>query len=153
MENECSIQDTPSSITYAMRFRTNEAHIGQDIQRSMEYLHQSIARSSARIAGYPFVCFHNMNFEDWDLEVAIPISNPIAETDGFFIGIFPGCRMATTIHRGPLHLMKASYFRLSRWMDDQGLQAIGPIYEVYMNNPRDLPPDQIFAGLMVPIRG
>jgi len=104
------------------------------------------------MAGYPFVCFHNMDLSNWDIEIAVPISAPLPVTADYTIGLFPGGMMATTMHRGALQELRFSYERLVNWMAEHKHPICGPVYEIFMNDPRELPPDQIYAGLMIPTR-
>jgi effector-binding domain-containing protein len=60
--------------------------------------------------------------------------------------------MAHAVHRGPYDTCESTYLALFAWTESMGLTICGPIREVYPNDPRAVPPEEIVTGIYVPVR-
>lgn len=66
-----------------------------------------------------------------------------------------GCRCAVLRHRGPYADMRSAY----RWLYGQWLPASGyevadrPVFEAYLNHPRDTPPAELLSEIYLPLAG
>ncbi|MHA2431329.1 MAG: GyrI-like domain-containing protein [Promethearchaeota archaeon] len=67
-----------------------------------------------------------------DVEVAIPISRNIDETDEMKIYNLPGGKMAKIVHKGPYDKMDQIYKKLFKWIELNGKIITGPTREVYL---------------------
>jgi effector-binding domain-containing protein len=59
--------------------------------------------------------------------------------------------IATTIHKGPYDQVGPAYERLTTWITGQGLHAIGPPMEAYLNDPGETTPDEYLTEIMMPV--
>jgi len=112
------------------------------------------------IAGPPvFVC-HEATPEDVkkvaeegdaDIEVALPVSLEAEGCDSVKRYELPGGRMAKIVHKGPYQESLSAYEKLYAWLGEQGKKPTGPVREVYVNDPRDIPPEEILTEIYAPI--
>ncbi|HMA05182.1 MAG TPA: GyrI-like domain-containing protein, partial [Methanomicrobiales archaeon] len=51
----------------------------------------------------------------------------------------------------PYEACETTYRRLFAWIGEQGLSITGPIRETYLNDPREVQPDQILTEIMAPV--
>lgn len=151
MDFECKIQDVRPAITVAIRFLSSEATITADLTHFLPRVQDFLLSRGERPAGFPYVCIYAMDAEGWHMECGFPVAHPIPGEGSYVASSIPGGRCATTMHRGHMYNMGQSYARLKKWMEDQGLAAKGPLYEIAMNDPRCTPPEDIYAGLMIPV--
>ena len=86
-----------------------------------------------------------------DIEIAIPVSRKEEDEGEFKFYYIPGSKMAKIVHRGPYKGLGQAYNKLFEWIGSNGEQIIGPIREVYPNNPREVPPEQILTEIYAPI--
>lgn len=115
---------------------------------------------NARIAGPPMFLWHEKSVEDAlradqegnaDIEICIPIAERIPETDEIKCYELPGGEMAKIIHKGPYEDCGPVYERLFAWIEKNGKMLSGPIREAYLNDPREVGPEEILTVIYAPI--
>jgi AraC family transcriptional regulator len=115
-----------------------------------------------KIAGYPTFVWHETTAEEAkeadkeenaDIEVVVPISEIVEITDNEEIRGYelPGGKMAKIVHQGPYEGCINAYDVLFSWVSEKGKRIIGPIREVYFNDPREVPPEEILTEIYAPI--
>ncbi|MCG8377826.1 MAG: GyrI-like domain-containing protein, partial [Chlorobiales bacterium] len=55
----------------------------------------------------------------------------------------PSGKAATSLYIGPYEDAEPVYDALMKWISDNGLEANGVAYEIYLNNPAETPPEQL----------
>ncbi len=73
------------------------------------------------------------------------------DAEGLAITRVPYMTVATTMHQGPYEGVAPAYERLIAWIGEQGLQVSGPPMEAYLNDPHEVPPEQILTEIMIPV--
>jgi len=86
-----------------------------------------------------------------DIEVCVPIAERIPETDEIKCYELSGGKMAGVIHKGPYETSGSVYERLFAWLLENGLELNGPIREAYLNDPREVAPEEILTIIYAPI--
>ena len=115
-----------------------------------------------QITGYPVFLFHETTVEEAqkadieknaDIEVAFPISEIIETTGDGDIRVYdlPGGKMAKIVHKGPYEECTLSYEKLFSWITENGKRITGPVREVYLNDPREVPPEEILTEIYAPL--
>jgi DNA-binding transcriptional MerR regulator len=69
---------------------------------------------------------------DGDVEIFVPVSNPIRPNERIASGRLPACRAATVIQRGPYDGIAATRRTLDMWIAAAGLVAAGPLRIIYL---------------------
>ena len=59
--------------------------------------------------------------------------------------------MAKITHKGSYEAMKPVYERLFAWIEKSGKRLSGPIREAYLNDPREVRPEEIITVIYAPI--
>jgi AraC family transcriptional regulator len=117
-------------------------------------------KNGVAIAGPPtFVCHENSpeavmaanQAGTADVEVAWPVAEAVKGAGEIRAYTLPGAKMARIVHHGPYEACESTYSRLFSWIEEKGLQINGPIREMYLNDPRDVPPEQILTEILVPV--
>ena len=86
-----------------------------------------------------------------DVEVAWPVAGKVKGAGEIRAYTLPGGKMARILHHGPYEACEPTYRRLFGWIDGKGLRITGPIREAYLNDPREVPPDQILTEILAPV--
>jgi AraC family transcriptional regulator len=86
-----------------------------------------------------------------DVEVAIPVTGTVAETEEIKAYELPGGKMAKIVHKGPYEECGPIYEKLFAWLAAQGKRIVAPIREVYLNDPHEVPPEEILTEIYAPI--
>jgi AraC family transcriptional regulator len=86
-----------------------------------------------------------------DVEVAFPVPEGTAPAPDMQVYSLPGGRMARALHKGPYEACEPTYLRLFAWLEEQGLSIAGPMREVYLNDPHEVPPEEILTEILTPV--
>ncbi len=64
---------------------------------------------------------------------------------------FPEARWQVIVHKGPYEECSPTYEKLFSWIAEKGKRIVGPIREVYFNDPREVPPEKILTEIYAPL--
>ncbi len=90
---------------------------------------------------------------DVDVEVAVPVTAPVPETDRVKVRELPGFETAASvIHHGSYEAFNQAYGALMGWIEANGYRIVGPNREVYLKGPGDAGgPDSYVTEIQVPV--
>jgi AraC family transcriptional regulator len=153
--SEVSVAEVKPQVVVGMWKRGTYAEISTMIAKVYEYAESS----GAQIKGRPtFIC-HERPREAMkaneearaDVEVVIPVANPVQNSDEITCYELPGGQMARIVHKGPYEKSVAAYKKLFEWIAQNNKKVAGPTREVYLNDPRHVPPEEILMEIYAPI--
>ncbi|MCB8821515.1 AraC family transcriptional regulator [Microvirga rosea] len=88
-------------------------------------------------------------------EAGIEVDPDMPLSDGVVLRHLPAGRVATILHKGPYTGLEEVYRVLYReWLPRSG-EEIGdqPVFENYLNTPRDVPPSELLTEVTLPLKG
>lgn len=94
------------------------------------------------MTGPPFVRYVEQSPAFVTVEAGVPLAEPAPTPDAstdLEVGELPGGIAAVTVHRGPYETLAEAHLALDRWMADNGLEAGGAPWEVYLTDPAEVP--------------
>lgn len=153
--SEVSITEVQSHLVVGVRKRGTYAEIGEMIATVWRFA----AGSGAQIQGRPtFIC-HETPKEakkaneqnNADVEVVVPVAKKVPCTDRVRCYELPGGQMAKITHQGPYEQCAGTYKKLFTWIAENHKKIVGPTREVYLNDPRKVPPEEILTEIYAPI--
>ena len=122
------------------------------MQEAMGGLMAMIEEQSLAMSGPPVGVYYNSPVEvppeELLWEVCFPVSGA-AEGEG--VKTLEAREVAAAIHRGPYHEVGATYEALTQWIAEEGYQIAGPAEEVYLNNPQEVPPEELLTEVRLPV--
>ncbi|MCM2465373.1 MerR family transcriptional regulator [Methanoculleus oceani] len=101
-----------------------------------------------------FIC-HDEEYRetDADIEVAIPITGSVnLEGTAAEVVTLPGGRFASVLYTGPYPGVGKAYERLFAYMGEHGLASAGPSRELYLNDPAEVPEEELLTEVQFPIQ-
>lgn len=115
-----------------------------------------------QITAYPAFLCHEITIEEAqkadeegnaDIEVVFPIFKFVEITGEEEIKVYelPGGKMAKIVHKGPYEECTLTYEKLFSWITENGKRIVGPVREVYLNDPRDVQPEEILTEIYAPL--
>ena len=97
----------------------------------------------------PIVCLlSRVDDDSLRLQMGAPISAPLPEER---IVELPAGRVAVTRHVGPYEEAGLADLALHAWAEERGLEASGPLREVYRNDPAEVPPEALETDVILPL--
>ncbi len=143
---EISVQDVPERWILSSRQRMSMEEYG----RYFGALYERVGKEHIDVDGTTISIYYDQEFnhEDTEVEVALGVKDPRQATRAI-----PGGLMATTVHRGAYSSLSDAYGALTRWIADNGYEAIGAPYEIYRRTQFDhLPPEQWETEIFFPVK-
>jgi effector-binding domain-containing protein len=137
--------------------------IGPAFGRIMDYLKSQKIEPRPT----PFVRYYDFDFEDqikpglfkaifgmftqtWHIDIGFPIDTEVVPAEGMRCVTYRECRVSACVHRGPYRQMSATYRALHQWMTSQGHKPNNESFELYLNDPKTTPQDQLETKIFVP---
>ena len=114
----------------------------------------TLGRQGVRPAGPPFILYHDPEFkeEDIDVEVAVPVSEPVEASGRIVGGTLPAGSIACTLHLGPYEGIGGAYRAVTAWIEEHGREFAGPPREVYLVGVGQAEPAAYRTEIQFPIR-
>jgi len=123
-------------------------------------IYQFAAQNGIQIIGPPMYICHETNVEDAtkadneenaDVEVAVPILKRGKETDEISCYELPSAKMVKTVHKGPYREEGATYEKLFVWLEKNNKTIMGPMREIYLNDPHAVSEEGLLIEIYTPI--
>lgn len=99
-------------------------------------LAEHIKKHDAKIVPPCMVIYHETSHkyeEAVDAEVIEPIVGDLPETDRIKVKLLDGVKqMAAVVHKGPFRTINMAYSAISKWIEDNGYEIVGPVRELYL---------------------
>jgi effector-binding domain-containing protein len=153
---EITIIEEKPQLVAGMRRRGHYKEIAKMLPALFEYA----MCQGAIIAGPPLYLWHEKSVEEAqkadeagnaDIEVCVPIAEKIPENEEIRCYELSGGKNARIIHKGPYEASGPAYERLFAWLLENGLKLTGPIREAYLNDPREVAPEDVLTIIYAPI--
>jgi len=123
--------------------------LGNGYGEIMEYLERT---PGVEAAGPPYSLYHNMDMDHLDVEMGFPVSGAPHPEGRIGPSRIPGGRAVVAIHIGPYETLEETYTKAMTYMEREGLQPEGFMYEMYLNDPDEVPHEELQTEVYFPLR-
>ena len=151
MSYECKVKEQPTQATLAIRTRVSVQDLPQVLGKAYGAIAQYLGDLGEQPAGPPFVAYYNMDMQDLDVEVGFPVSRGLSGKGDIQACEIPGGKVATCLYTGPYSDIGPAYNALSQWMKENGYEATGVAYEMYLNDPGQTVPQELQTQIVFPL--
>jgi DNA-binding transcriptional MerR regulator len=106
-----------------------------EVEHLFNEVEEHAARHRARAASPPLMIYYDPDYRerDADIEVAVPITAPIPNTERITVRELPAVPLAAcAIHSGTYATLDQAYRALFAWVEEHGYAVAGPNREVYL---------------------
>lgn len=122
--------------------------LGEGYGEIMGYL----ASRGVQPSGMPFTMYYNMDMSALDVEMGLPVAQPLEGQGRIEPGTLPGGRAAVALHVGPYESLDQTYEKLTDYVKREGLETEPYMYESYLNDPGEVPPEELKTEVVFPLR-
>lgn len=133
------IRDTHRREAAVVTVRMTPEGISAAIGGAFGEVVAAMAQAGVDLAGPPFTRYFSFGAEI-EAEAGFPVMRPAPDIGRVHPGQVPGGRVASVIHVGPYDTLHLTYDALVQRLPEMGLEATGPMWEVYWSDP-DAEPD------------
>ena len=112
-------------------------------------------RNFVKMVGPVMTIYHDEKYRDEgaDIEVAIPVTGKVVVEDpAVEVRNLEPCRVVSLVHRGSYETIGQAYQRLHGYAAEKGLEIVGPMRDLYLNDPNKVEPDEIMTEIQAPIK-
>jgi effector-binding domain-containing protein len=151
MTYEVHLREVAPQDAASIRARISWPEIGPFVGGAMGEIYRMAMDQGARFAGPPMAIYHCADAEETelDIEVAVPVAEPV-EPEGRVGGTtIPGGLVATTLHCGAYENVGQAYRALGEWVQEHGHETAGPPREIYLTDPQATPDPGLYRTEIV----
>jgi effector-binding domain-containing protein len=152
MPYNCELKEQPAQPTLSVRTRLAVQDLTSLFGRVYGGIFQYLGGLGEQPAGPPFAIYYNMDMQDLDVEIGVPVARPLPGQGELMPGEFPAGKMATCLHVGPYDQCTSAYAALTEWIKANGYEAAGVAYEFYLNGPPETPPEELQTIIAFPLK-
>ncbi|TXT54809.1 MAG: Transcriptional regulator, MerR family [Candidatus Thorarchaeota archaeon] len=150
-----SIKEVPDIRVISLRQIAPIQQIGPMIGKIMQEIYRpENQRNMVSITGPIMFLHHGEEFtpENADFEVAVPITGRVTlEAKDLQVRTIPKSKVASTTYRGPYPEIGQGYVRVHEFVIENNYEISGPLTELYLNSPQEVPPEQLLTEIQLPI--
>jgi effector-binding domain-containing protein len=137
--------------TIVIRTRTDVNSLMRVIGEAYARIFAYLAELKEDPADMPFVTYHNMDMNDLDVEIGVPVSRQLPSRADMTAGKIPKGKMVMCIFRGPYSGTEGTYNEVREWMTKNGCRPSGIVRESYYNDPVNFSEEELLTRLEFPI--
>jgi len=152
MSYKCEVREQPAQATLAVRTRTSVQELPQVLGQTYGAIAQYLGELGEQPVGPPFTAYYNMDMQDLDVEIGFPVARELPGRGDIQAGEIPGGKVATCLYTGPYSDIEPAYNALFQWMEENGYEATGVAYEMYLDDPQETPPEELQTQIVFPLK-
>ncbi len=152
MSAEVEFSERLPQTAMAVRVRSAVQDLGAAFGTGYAAIGVYLDQEGVTPTGAPFGIYHNMDMEDLDVEMGIPVPEPLAGDGNVYAMEIPGGMWATKLHVGPYDQVGPVYEDLMAALTEKGYAPAGMSCEFYLNDPETVPPDQVQTLVGFPLQ-
>jgi effector-binding domain-containing protein len=156
MTYEVHLREIQPQTAASVSGRAAWADLGTFVRQALMEVFGLAGQQGVRVAGPAFAIYHSADATeaDVDLEVGIPVDEPIEPAGRVAATTIPGGLIATAVHCGAYRDVGPAYQALGEWVQEHGHETAGPPREVYLVGPDQVSdPGALRTEIVWPIRG
>jgi len=106
---------------------------------------------SLLFSGGPFVCFHNANLENLNVEMGFPIAKSVKGNGEILGHTIPARKAVSGIFLGAYEDTDPLMMEIMKWIEEHGYEQQGEIFNYYLND-ESRPASELLTQIVVPIK-
>lgn len=148
MDKLFSVIETEVQPALVVHTYTSVGNLPQVIGKAYADIMTYLGELKERPVDMPFVAYHNLDMEKLDVEIGFPVAKALPDRGEITATIIPGGKKATAMYKGPYKEMESTYTELNKWMQENGHQPSGVVYEYYYNSPMEVEESELLTKIV-----
>ena len=133
-----------------VRTRCAQADLPRVIGGSYGKIMQHLGRMRIQPTCAPYAAYYNLDMNDLDIEMGFPVPGEVAPGEDVQFRVLPEGYQIETIYKGPYSGMIEAYTQMQEWMDREGYDVAGPVFEYYLTPP-EVPESEHLTKIVFPV--
>ena len=152
MAHQFEIQEQSPQPVLSIRARGPVGELPQIMGQAYGTIARYLGELQEKPVGPPFAAYCNMDMQDLDMEIGFPVARALPGKDEVQAGEIPGGKAAVCTHTGPYSELEPTYHALFAWIEANKYEVTGVVYEMYLNDPAETPPEKLQTRILVPLK-
>ena len=148
---EFEIRPTTQQHTAAIRMTRPVSQIGPAMGEAFPKIYHAVVSAGMEPAGMPLARYFDFGEQETTFECAIPLATEFPATGEVEASSVGGGEAAFAVHVGPYETIGETWGQMMAWVAGQGRAPAGPTWEIYLDDPQEVAPDQLKTELYVPL--
>lgn len=140
---QCELRNLDSRPALTIRLKTKAGDIAEVFDEGYSSIAGYLGSKGKTPQGPPFAIYYNMEMDNLEVEFGFPVEKKMDGEGNIKSSVTPSGKAATSLYIGPYEEVEPVYDALIKWIKDNGLEANGVAYEIYLNDPAETPPDEL----------
>jgi AraC family transcriptional regulator len=137
--SQFEIRDVPLQDAAVIHLSCRPDAISETMGPAFGKLFESVGRSGGVTAGPVFARYFAFSDDLVDYECGIALAAPYTWNGEVQAGQIGGCEAAVGMHIGPYDRLPETYAAMQAWIEGQGRKPGAVMWEVYLNDPDQVP--------------
>jgi effector-binding domain-containing protein len=120
-------------------------------QQAYEQITEYARQKNLLFSDCPFVCYHNSDLDNLDVEMGFPVAKPVSGKDEIKGHTFPVQKVASGIFLGAFEETDPLMLEIMQWINAHGYEQQGSIFNYYLNDG-DRPATEQLTKIVIPVK-
>lgn len=152
MTYHCEMHEKAAQPTLAIRTTAAAQQLPEVLPQAYMAIMQYLSELGEYPAGMPYAAYFNMDMDNLQVEIGFPVGKALPGRDDIKASEIPAGKQASCLYTGPYDQCEPAYEALSAWIEAQGYEPTGVAYEFYLNDPHEVPPEEIQTLIMLTLK-
>lgn len=152
---EVILKEVPEMSVISIRMNMSMKTISEDMGKCYEELYSYLQEAGGLFTGEVMAIYHcdeNFDPDNFDAECCFSVKAFLPDKGRIKSRLLEGALMAATVHKGSYPELGAAYGAISEWMKANSYDYAGPMRDVYLNDPCNVPEDELLTEVLFPVR-
>lgn len=149
---DIELKEKQSQFVSYIRTRISQDRLPRVIGESYMKIANYMCSLGEQPMGVPYTAYYNLDMQDLDVEMGIPVSKVLPESEEIKAREIEAGRVVSTMYKGPYSEMEATYVEIFKWIKENGYHPTGVSYEYYHNSPQDVSESELLTEIVIPIK-
>lgn len=152
MDYQFKISESIAWPTLAVRTHTPVAQLPQLLGQTYDLIYQYMLEIGERPIEAAYAAYYNMDMNDLDVEIGFVAAKPLPGKGDIISSEIPEGKRASVMYKGPYSQMEPVYQAFNEWMAVNNHTPTGIVYELYYNDPSQVPESELLTKIVFPLK-
>jgi effector-binding domain-containing protein len=148
MDYNFEIIETTAQPVLSVRTVTSVGNLPQELGNAYNLIIEYLREIGEQPADTAFAAYYNMDMEKLEVEMGFPVAKAIAGQGMISASEVPAGKKAVYMYKGAYKEMAPVYEAMVKWIDDNGHQPTGVVYEFYYNSLMEVPESELLTKIV-----
>lgn len=149
--SKITLLEQPEQHVLSLRTTINFNDFPKTAEQTYKKIMEYAALNGILLSSGPFVCYHNADLENLDIEMGFPVARPISGNNDIAGHTIPVQKAVSGIFLGAYEDTDPLMFEIIQWIIEHGYEQQGEIFNYYLNDDSRVA-SELLTQIVVPIK-